>query len=271
MESAQESLGDPDLLDRLKGRISISGDDLSQRSLDSTEPPPHHPSTELADILVEIKDLDLDDPLTSDWDTDPFEVDPESTAHYIECYFNYINDSLFYIFPRRQFMAWLQSCRTRTLDDKMLLYAMMTLGGVFSDHSDRFMVMKRNARTARYAVEHSQHELSLQLAQSRIVLALWYFAVGALVKSWDAIGAAIRTVCGLRYNLESGGIRFDPSQVCEFGLQPPALIECRRRTFWMAFLLDVSSSLHVPCSVIRDSSLFSRFHKIWLELTTQNK
>lgn len=196
-----------------------------------------------AEILTEIKDLDSHEPLANDWRVDPHTVDPESTIHLTETYFTFVNDRLYYMFPRRRFLLWLKSCHTKSLDDKMLVYSIMALGCIFSDRPDRIAAMKRYSRTARYALEHNQHSLSLQLAQSQIIMSLWYHAVGALVKSWDAAGAAVRTVCGLRYNVEMGGVIVEQGQSCEYSLHPQALIECRRRTFWIAFLTDVSNVL----------------------------
>ncbi|KAL4815367.1 hypothetical protein BDW67DRAFT_191605 [Aspergillus spinulosporus] len=211
------------------------------------------PSTEYAEILTEIKDLNAHDPLATDWRTDPYAVDPESATHFTETYFTYVNDRLYYMFPRRRFLLWLKSCHTKSLADNMLLYCIMALGSVFSDRPGKIAAMRRYSRIARYALEHSQHSLSLQLAQSRIIISLWYYAIGALVKSWDAAGAAVRTVCGLRYNVEMGGVIVEQSQPCEYGLHPQALIECRRRTFWIAFLTDRLSCLYAPSTTFISS------------------
>ncbi|KAL5047335.1 hypothetical protein BDW71DRAFT_196784 [Aspergillus fruticulosus] len=210
-------------------------------------------STDYAEILTEIKDLDTHDPLATDWRADPYAIDPESVTHFTETFFTYVNDRLYYMFPRTRFLFWLKSCHTKSLADNMLLYCIMALGSVFSDRSDKMAAMKRYSRTARYALEHSQHSLSLQLAQSRIIISLWYYAIGALVKSWDAAGAAVRTVCGLRYNVEMGGVIVEQSQPCEYGLHPQALIECRRRTFWIAFLLDRLSCFYAPSTTFISS------------------
>lgn len=191
------------------------------------------------DILADITDVDPDDPMVREWATDPYEANPEAMSHYIEKYFTYVNDGFYYIFPKRNFLEWLRSCRTKSPDDKMLIYSMMAMGSVFSDRPDNILAGKRYSKTASYAVEKSQHALTLQLAQSRIILSLWYYSIGALVKAWDLIGAAVRTVCGLDYNIEAEGLTRDTSQTCEYGLQPQSLIECRRRTFWVAFILDV--------------------------------
>ncbi|KAL6237542.1 hypothetical protein BDW75DRAFT_75001 [Aspergillus navahoensis] len=215
-------------------------------------------STDYAEILTEIKDLHSHDPLATDWRADPYAIDPESTTHFTETYFTYVNDRLYYMFPRRRFLLWLKSCHTKSLADNMLLYCIMALGSVFSDRSDKMAFMKRYSRTARYALEHSQHSLSLQLAQSRIIISLWYYAIGALVKSWDAAGAAVRTVCGLRYNVEMGGVIVEQNQPCEYGLHPQALIECRRRTFWIAFLLDRLSCFYAPSTTFTSQTAFLR-------------
>ena len=150
-----------------------------------------------------------------------------------------MNDGLYHMFPHARFGSWLKACPTKSADDKMLLYSMMALGSVFSDRPDKMAAMKRYSRIARFAINRSQHTLSLQLAQSHIIMSLWYYATGSLVGSWDSIGAAGRAVFGLRYNVESGGVVVDQSQICDYGLHPQALIECRRRTFWIAFVLDV--------------------------------
>lgn len=196
-------------------------------------------SPEYSDILGELKDNNSDDPLAASWHLDPYESDPETAVHYTECYFLHMNDGLYHMFPHGRFSSWLKSYPTKSADDKMLLYSMMALGSVFSDRPDKMAAMRRYSRIARFAINRSQHTLSLQLAQSHIIMSLWYYATGSLVGSWDSIGAAGRAVFGLRYNVESGGVVVDQSQICDYGLHPQALIECRRRTFWIAFVLDV--------------------------------
>jgi hypothetical protein len=98
----------------------------------------------------------------------------------------------------------------------------------------------RFARIARYAVEKSQHRLTLQLAQSRIILSLWHFTMGASAAAWDLAGSAMRTVCGLRLNVEPDRKSSKKRPLQEHSLQTEALMECHRRTFWTAFLVDVS-------------------------------
>lgn len=196
---------------------------------------------EYSEILGELRDANPEDPLAGSWNVDPFDHDPEMTLHYVETYFSNVNDGLYHIFPHARFILWLKSCDTKSAEDKMMLYSMMALGSIFSDRPDRFTALRRYSRIARFAIQRSQHNLSLQLAQSHLIMSLLYYAAGSLVGSWDSIGAAGRAVNGLRFNIESGGVIVSQNQPCEYGLHPQALIECRRRTFWVAFILDVSS------------------------------
>lgn len=196
---------------------------------------------EYSDILDELRENNLDVSLEGSWNVDPYERDPDMTAHYVECFLSNVNDTLYHIFPRARFVLWLSSCRAKSADDKMLLYSMMALGSVFSDRPERVVALRRYSRIARLAIQKRQHALSLQLAQSHIIMGLWYYAMGSVIGTWDSIGAAGRAVSALRYNMESGGVVVDRNQICDYGLHPQAMMECRRRTFWVFFILDVSA------------------------------
>lgn len=240
-EPPYETMADADRayrsrMHRIPPSSSISGD-TPTRQPESAEP---DRLPEYSDVLRELNDANPDDPLVKSWNLDPYDTDPEVTTHYVDCYFSHINNGLYHIFPHTRFMLWLRSCHTKSAEDKMLLYSMMALGSVFSERANNAVSLRRYSRIARFAISQNQHNLSLQLAQSHLIMSLWYYATGSLVGCWDSIGAAGRAVYGLRYNVESGGVVLDQSHPCEYGLHPQALIECRRRTFWAAFMLDVS-------------------------------
>ncbi|KAJ5183003.1 hypothetical protein N7492_000619 [Penicillium capsulatum] len=215
------------------------GDDSISRLPEKTD---INGKTEFSDIVGDLQDINHDDALAKSWAIDPYDNDSETTAHYIESYFANVNEGLYYIFPYARFMLWLGSFPSKSAGDKMLLYSMMALGAIFSDRPDRAVAARQYARVARFAVLRSQHAISLQLAQSHLILGLLYHATGSLVGVWDSIGAAGRVISGLRYNVESGGVATDQTQMCDYGLHPQALIECRRRTFWVVFALDRASS-----------------------------
>lgn len=218
-------------------RPFAAGDDTSTRASEHTEMlRPEH-----SDIFGDLSNINADDPLAGSWNVDPYDSDPEMTVHYVESYFTSVNE-LYHIFPHARFVLWLKSCHTKSAEDKMLLYSMMALGSIFSDRPDRLGALRRYSRIARFAIQKSQHALSLQLVQSHLIMSLLYYATGSLVGSWDSIGAAGRAASGLRYNVESGGVIVEQNQACDYGLHPQALIECRRRTYWVAFIFDVSNS-----------------------------
>ncbi|KAJ5759736.1 hypothetical protein N7520_006892 [Penicillium odoratum] len=224
------------------------GDDSASRA-------PEHTGTlrpEYSDIFGDLRDTNPDDPLAESWSIDPYESDPEMTLYYVESYLTSVNE-LYHIFPHARFVLWLKSCHTKSAEDKMLLYAMLALGSMFSDWSDRMGALRRYARIARFAIQKSQHTLSLQLAQSHLIMSFLYYATGSLVGCWDSIGAAGRVASGLRYNVESGGVVVDQNQVCDYGLHPQALIECRRRTYWVAYILDRVSSFFSATSTFISS------------------
>ncbi|KAI2793953.1 hypothetical protein POX_a00541 [Penicillium oxalicum] len=214
---------------------------------------------EYQEILGEMRDTGPDDPLLASWNVDPFDHDPEMTLHYVDTFFTYVNDGLYHIFPHARFILWLKSCNTKSQEDKMVLYSMMALGSIFSDRPDKVSALRRYSRIARFAIQRSQHNLCLQLVQSHLLMGLLYYAAGSLVAAWDAVGSAGRAVSGLRFNIESGGVIVGQNQPCEYGLHPQALIECRRRTFWVAFILDrISSLFSVPSTTIPSESALIR-------------
>ncbi|KAJ5381391.1 uncharacterized protein N7496_003819 [Penicillium cataractarum] len=258
MESAHDPMVDADRAYRQRAyRIPRPfGDESLVRQVEYTEA---NRLPEYSEILGELRDTNSEDPLVGSWNVDPFDHDPEMTLHYVETYFSNVNDGLYHIFPHARFILWLKSCDTKSPEDKMMLYSMMALGSIFSDRPDRVTALRRYSRIARFAIQRSQHNLSLQLAQSHLMMSLLYYAAGLLAGSWDSIGAAGRAVCGLRFNIESGGVIVSQNQACEYGLHPQALIECRRRTFWVAFILDrVSSFFSATSTSISSNSALIR-------------
>lgn len=199
----------------------------------------HRPS-EFSDLLGDLKENGTEEPLANSWSIDPYSDDPEMTIHLIESYFAYVNDGIYYIFPRARFLLWVTSCRTKSAEDRMMLYSMMALGSLFSDRPDRMSALRRFSRVARFASHKNQHSFSLQLAHTHLILGLLYYGAGSLIGCWDSLGAAGRVVSALRFNIESGGVITEQTQVCDYGLHPQALVECRRRTFWVTYILDVS-------------------------------
>ncbi|KAI9830038.1 MAG: hypothetical protein M1819_005868 [Sarea resinae] len=199
------------------------------------------------------------DPTAFNWQTDPYELDPDLTVHTIDLYFDHINSATYHIFSRRPFMRWLENCSKKNREDLMLLYTMMAMGSLFSPFPKRRSYGKHWFSIARYAVDKSQGEFSLQLCQSRLLISLYQFATGNSTGAWDYCGAGLRLASGLRLNLEEGVMTFREDEPLEYGLKRATLIECRRRTFWSGFLMDSFTGFCMGrFNILRTDDIFTR-------------
>lgn len=179
--------------------------------------------------------------LALQWQQDPFEKDPRLTMHLLDLYFHHAGCATYGIFPRRPFLAWAESNRDKTLESLMLFYAVLAIGSLYSADPDKCALGKRFAHVASYAAEKQFGKFSLQLCQSRLLLALYYFAQGKSQKAWDFCGAGLRAIISLRLNTEEGVKELiDGMQELDFDFDRWTLEECCRRTFWSGFLIEVS-------------------------------
>ena len=171
---------------------------------------------------------------------DPYDIDPQITSHYMEMYFNHINAATCHIFPRQSFLYWFQHTKTKSPAELMTVYAMLALGSVFSFRNESVSEGSLFLEVAKFAVEGGHGKFSLQLIHSRLMLALYYFALGNSEAAWDYGGMAIRAASALRLNQESNCRHCKEGEVSEYGLKGNIIVECRRRTFWTAYMIDVS-------------------------------
>ena len=125
----------------------------------------------------------------------------------------------------------------------MLLYSVLAMGSIFSSDPEKRNAGKRYAAIAAYATEKRFGRFTLQLCQSRLVLALYNFARGKSQEAWDFCGAGLRALSALKLNTEDG-IKELPETATDmpYGFERSTLEECCRRTFWSGFLMDVSST-----------------------------
>ena len=180
----------------------------------------------------------LDPPSPFNWQTDPMEINSELVTHLAKCYFTHVNETTVHMFPRRPFLHWLHTCRDKSPDDRMLVYSLLTLAANFSPRSDRKSFSTAFAHAARYAVYNRSASTTLQLAQSRLLLSLHYFALNKSVEALELGASAAQTAKRLKLNLEED----QSSQTDEDWPGFYQSAECRRRTFWAIYLLDVSSA-----------------------------
>lgn len=218
--------------------IQTDGKDYLPRLEEISE---EHPPT------IQILKTPQDDLVRFHWNNDPYDADALVTTHYIELYFNHVNTASHRIFPRGPFSRWLEAERCKSPDDLMLIYSMMALGTTFSLKPDRKAKGSLFSQIGRIAVDKSQSKYSLQLAQSRILLALYHFASGDSAVAWDFVGMGMRATLGLKLNLEEECKDVRECDSLEYGLNRNALSECRRRTYWSAYIIDVKLSFLRIC------------------------
>lgn len=193
------------------------------------------------------------------WANDPYDVDPEITMHYIDTYFIHINAATYRIFPCKLFKRWIKTEKAKSPDDLMIVYTILAMGSVFSSRAERKHEGSLFSKIARYAVEKNHGNFSIQLIQSRLLLAFYHFALGETHKAWDFGGMGFRVASGLRLNLEEGVTDIGDDDVMEYGLNRHALAECRRRTFWSAYMMDrFSGFCSAHLCAIHDEDTFVR-------------
>jgi hypothetical protein len=203
-------------------------------SINSFESDHRHPANDLRGGMYQ-------DHMALQWEQDPYETDPNLTLHLLDLYFQHAGRATYGMFPRRPFVAWVRTNRKATQDDRMLLYSVLAMGSLFSADSEERALGKRFAAVASYATAKRFGKFSLQLCQSRLILALFHFAQGKSQEAWDFCGAGLRAISALNLNTEEGvADLMDSTPELEFGFDRRTYEECCRRTFWSGFLMDVS-------------------------------
>jgi Fungal specific transcription factor domain len=181
----------------------------------------------------------------ANWTIDPLQISP-LTMEYLDLYFAHINHATFSMLPKGPFLRWVRECRNKTLDDKMILYTLMAIGCRFSTRKESISDGEILLQIARYSEQSSFGRFTLQLVQARLMMSLLIFSLGDSSGAWDYCGAALRAVYGLHYNSEDGVTDQARLDYCEYGLHGTVLAECKRRTFWSVYIMDVSDSVPLP-------------------------
>jgi hypothetical protein len=171
-----------------------------------------------------------------DLQVNPYTAEPTLVTGLMTVFFQHVPEVASCMFPAEAFTAWVQSRSEKSLDDLMLIYSLLALATVFSSQPEHKTVGTQYASIARYACDN--RHFTLQLVQSRLALALYYFAINNANDSWDTCGGAIRAASALRLNIEFEKSDDAYLKTLPYGLNRPGFAECRRRTFWSCYLLD---------------------------------
>lgn len=162
------------------------------------------------------------------FDTDPYQVDPRIALHYIKEYFKHINSHVYVLYQPKSFLIWVERCQRKTTSDMMVLYAMLAAGAVFSSAKsyDSYQYQFRNI--AEVALSRNTF-LNLQAVQTQLILSMVEHSLGQVDRARALSISAVRTAykAGLSEETQSEEPIFNMSLASD--------LECRRRTFWLAF------------------------------------
>lgn len=174
------------------------------------------------------------------WEEDPYTIDPRTTLYLLDLYFAHINNSTYCMFPRRHFLDWVEHGPQKCQNERLVLYAVLAVASVFAG-DELSGVGRRCACIVKDALPSQSGRPCLTVAQAQMLLALYQFSKGANELAWANSGLALRTTAYLHLNTERGCLndqQAKESQRVEFALSGEQLTECKRRTFWSAFLMD---------------------------------
>lgn len=171
------------------------------------------------------------------WQTDPYVTDPQSINAVITQFFAHIDSTMILQFlPERTMKSWVvSSVHRKSPEDLMLVYSMLAVGVALSGGPKHIAY--------EYAqVAHHAHRLTtsncLQVAQSRILLAVYYISVSRRREANEVMSAAANTCVALQLNLEFDRTREAGVPVFPLSLNRAGYSESRRRTMWSLFMLE---------------------------------
>ncbi|CAH0024151.1 unnamed protein product [Clonostachys rhizophaga] len=183
-----------------------------------------------------------DDVLHRAWQTDPFVTDPQSIKAVVSQFFSHVDGTMVLtLLPERSTRAWVtDSTRRKLPEDLMLLYSILAVGVALSGGPKH--IAFEYAQVAQYAQKGMQFNC-LQLAQSRVLLGLYYVSVGRKREANELMSAAAATVASLQLNLELDNSNEASISSFPLGLNRAGYCEARRRTIWSLFMLERLSGM----------------------------
>ena len=170
-------------------------------------------------------------------DIDPYTLDPTGTLRLVETYFNWVDSTSIALYPRKTFTNWIQYTPQKSVEELSTLYAMLALAAAFSGEST---LEFRSSCVS--AIEDAQTILGTHLCSSHICVLLSLY--GILTEddqlAWQSIEASLEIVTALGYRNEEVCIQKEGNAGSRevFGFTSAQLAECKRRTFWTAFIID---------------------------------
>ncbi|KAK8136313.1 hypothetical protein PG984_004253 [Apiospora sp. TS-2023a] len=223
-------------------RMRMDYDHYRPESRDSTrffEPP----KFQKANLAWQRRDLPRihEDLLCRTWQTNPYVSDPHATSTAITSFFNHIETTALRFLPAQLFKNWVKNnAHTKSPEDLTLLYSMLAFG-VHMNDGPRHLAQEY-AQVARFGCDRSAP--GLQLAQTKLVLSLFYLANSRAFDSYEMLASAISVALLLRYNIELAQL---PDELVPesfpYTMNRNTFEECRTRTLFSCYILERSNGL----------------------------
>merc|ERR1712000_498978 len=175
--------------------------------------------------------------LSRAWQTDPYVTDPQSINAVMTQFFAHIDSTMILqLLPERTTKTWVaSSVHRKSPEDLMLVYSMLAVGVALSGGPKS--IAYEYAQVAHHA-HRSTTSNCLQVAQSRILLAVYYISVSRRREANEVMSAAAHACTALQLNLEFDRTREAGVPVFPLALNRAGYSESRRRTMWSLFMLE---------------------------------
>ena len=125
----------------------------------------------------------------------------------------------------------------------MVLYAMIALGSQRPDKGRSKSESSLFLKMAKDAVKRNSKNPSVHVIQAKLFIGEYFTTSGDVQGGIDFAASATSAALNQRLNLQEEELSPRDSAMGTYGLNCHAWAECRRRTFWSAFLLDVSNPI----------------------------
>ena len=178
-----------------------------------------------------------DDILQRAWRTDPYVTDPQSISTVLSQFFGQIDNTIIIRFlPEDLFKSWVaSSAHRKSPDDLMLLYSVLAVGVALSGGSKS--IAFEYSQVAHFAQKQTT-AATLQLVQSRILLALYHVIVSRFWEANELLSSATATSSCLQLSQEIERSKDASLSLFPFDMTRAGYAEARRRTLWSLFMLE---------------------------------
>jgi hypothetical protein len=186
-------------------------------------------------------------------------VDSEKTIRLLESFLYNVNDTTYLLYPHDYFVYWAKTSSGKCPDELLVLYAILALGSVYirdaavsagqqgadlMGEALRSMgqrcadIVSEALRNRSEALRNKSDTLTLPIAQSRLLLALYCYSQDDALVASEHLSLAVNTLTYLHLNTETGCLAIDAGEQHAFRFDSAQIAECRRRTMWAAFLME---------------------------------